>query len=153
MTTHLEEKNIEVLIQRCRKEEAHFRSSGNPSDRDGHGACREIFRRAIVVHSQQAWQAVYAQYHAQMVRWASDNQTAAEDIVQEAWEKFINAVTPERFPGFPHIGALLSFLKQCVKSVHIDRERARERERIAIAAWADLDEAINQNNSNYPPIS
>jgi DNA-directed RNA polymerase specialized sigma24 family protein len=152
MTTNLEEKNIEVLIKRCREEEARFRTHGCPSAQDTHGACRELFRRAIVAHTQPAWRAVYAQYHAQMIRWASDNQANAEDIVQEAWEKFINAVTPERFPGFPHIGALLSFLKRCVKSVHIDQERAREREQVALEAWANLGEAVNQNTHNHPPV-
>ncbi len=124
-------EEIGNLALQCRKEESWFRSGRDTAT----GACRELFRLAIVHQSQQAWRAIHEQYHAQLLRWASSNQAAAEDIVQEAWMKFIHSVTPERFPRFASIGALMSFLKCCVKSVLIDRARVKEREQIALEAW------------------
>jgi RNA polymerase sigma factor (sigma-70 family) len=138
-------ENIETLVHQCRKEEARFRSGQDNST----SACRELFRLAIVHQSQRAWRAVHEQYHAQLLRWASGHQAAAEDIAQKAWEKFIHNVTPERFPRFANIGALMSFLKRCVKSVLIDRARAEEREQNALAAWGDLErETMHQNPSS-----
>ncbi len=138
-------EDIEMLAHQCRKEETRFRSGqDNPTS-----ACRELFRLAIVHQSQPAWRAVHEQYHAQLLRWASGHQAAAEDIAQKAWEKFIHSVTPEKFPRFANIGALMSFLKRCVKSVLIDRARAKEREQVALEAWGDREgDAMHQNPSS-----
>lgn len=139
-------EDIEALIQRCHEENKRFHSG-----QDGPtGACRELFRLAIVEQSQRAWKAVYEEYHAQMLRWASGNQAAADDIVQRAWEKFFNSVTPKRFPDFVRVGALLSFLKSCVKSVLIDRARMREREQTTLKAWKDLEELAQQEGPSPP---
>jgi RNA polymerase sigma factor (sigma-70 family) len=139
-------EDIVALIQRCHEENKRFHSG-----RDGPtGACRELFRLAIVEQSQWAWKAVYEEYHAQMLRWASGSQSAADDIVQGAWEKFFNSVRPERFPDFVRVGALLSFLKSCVKSVLIDRARVREREQTTLKAWNELEGLAHQESSSPP---
>ncbi|MFP4394479.1 MAG: RNA polymerase sigma factor [Anaerolineales bacterium] len=137
-------EDIETLAHQCRTEESRFRLGQDNST----SACRELFRLAIVHQSQRAWRAVHEQYHAQLLRWASGHQAAAEDIAQKAWEKFIHSVTPERFPRFANIGALMSFLKRCVKSVLIDRARAEERVQNAFAAWIDI-----EGERHQPPSS
>jgi RNA polymerase sigma factor (sigma-70 family) len=86
-----------------------------------------------------------------LLRWASGNRAAAEDIAQEAWAKFIHSVTPERFPRFANIGALMSFLKSCVKSVLIDRARVKEREQVALETWGYMEgDVTHQRNPSSP---
>jgi len=131
--------SVSELAERCQKENANFQAN-KPGPM---GFCFELFRRAVVEKSQEAWKAVYTLYRSRMLQWLSESSCNAEDVVHGALEKFLNAVDPETFACFAGIGTVLAYLKRCVNSVRVDRQRKAARERLAF-------EAIRMND---PPLS
>jgi DNA-directed RNA polymerase specialized sigma24 family protein len=125
--------SVSELAKRCQEETIRFlKKKPGPV-----GACFELFRRAVAEKCQEAWEAVHAQYRDLMLRWAgdcSDVPCDAEDVAQRAFEKLLKAVKPETFARFAGIESVLAYLRRCVTSVHIDRQRIAERERLALAA-------------------
>lgn len=128
MSTYVQ-SSIEDLAEGCQEEQQRFKSGRS---RCPAGACFELFRRAIVDHSEAAWAAILAQFGAQMISWAGSGYTPAEDVAQEAMERFICALNPQRFAKFTSVQGPLGYLRRCVKSVRIDEERKHQhQERIA----------------------
>jgi DNA-directed RNA polymerase specialized sigma24 family protein len=127
MTHRYAQTSVEELTEFCREENASL-----DKDPRSVGACFELFRRAVVENCQAAWEAVYAQYRRQALRWAGGNSDDAEDVVHCAFEKFLSAVSPKTFARFAGIANVLAYLRRCVKSVYIDRWRLMEREQLAL---------------------
>lgn len=122
------EASLEVLIELCQQETALYRRQQSSQV----GYCRELFRRAIVEGSQDAWQAIDEQYREQLRRWVRAGPETSEDVIQSALEKFIKSVTPERFERFTGLECILAYLKRCVRAVAVDRWRQEEREQVAL---------------------
>ncbi len=129
----LNKVNLEVLIERCQQETVLYRRRQFSMV----GYCWELFRRAIVEGSQDAWQAIDKQYREQLRRWVRAGPETAEDVIQSALEKFIKSVTPERFERFTGLECILAYLKRCVRAVAIDRWRQEEREKVALQTLDD----------------
>jgi DNA-directed RNA polymerase specialized sigma24 family protein len=91
----------------------------------------ELFRRAIVEHSEDAWTEIHTRYRPMLVGWVLHHATycgdaqQAADIADEAFARAWRALAPERFAAFPTVGALLAYLRLCVLSTLIDQQRAQ----------------------------
>jgi DNA-directed RNA polymerase specialized sigma24 family protein len=89
----------------------------------------ELFRRAIVLRDEEAWELVYAHYRLLLIAWARRTGAAEEvgetcaDIADQAWGRAWSALTPERFADFPTLARLLSYLRACVTTTAIDMMR------------------------------
>ncbi len=85
--------------------------------------CLELFRRAIVLRSEEAWTAVYNQYAAFVRRWLGTKMDP-DEAVPASFERFWQAVDGEKFGRFASLSAVLGYLKMCVRTVAIDHARA-----------------------------
>jgi DNA-directed RNA polymerase specialized sigma24 family protein len=111
--------------------------------------CLELLRRAIVDGDQAAWGAILTQYRGMVLSWLRKGYgTAMGDEDDDHWvnrtfERFWQAVGPQRFADFPSLANLLQYLKQCAITALLDdaRQRARERldERASAAALPAAD--------------
>ncbi len=100
---------------------------GSNSDKDGY----ELFRRAIVEHSAEAWAEIYRRYHPILLSWANkysiENELAdnPEDIADQAFMRAWLALREsERFEKFSSVATLLSYLRTCVIAAVIDEKRS-----------------------------
>ncbi len=115
------------LAQRCAQETDRFHK------RQSYDAvyCFELFQRAFA-NNNQAWDAIFTQYQPQVAGWVrhhSGFDLSGEEIeyfVLGAFEKFWDAMLPDKFRRFPDLGRLLRYLQLCVHSVITDYNRARD---------------------------
>ena len=94
---------------------------------DSH-SCYELFRLALAEGNQQAWQAIYNQYHRLVHRWLGNPPGDLEDLVNQVFTRFWRNITPEKFANFPTLSHILQYLKLCASGVAIDAERAETRQ-------------------------
>jgi DNA-directed RNA polymerase specialized sigma24 family protein len=134
--SHTEDLSVNELANRCRKE-----SAKSPQHRDTR-YCFELFRRAIVGGDEAAWAAIHVQYHPLVRHWLGDV-ADIENLVQETFARFIQAVTAERFTAgeFPVLGSLLAFMKRTAINLRINEERRAKLERHALGDWFEQDQA------------
>lgn len=114
------------VVERCAEESSRF-SRGQEHD-DAY--CFELFRRAIVERAADAWAAIAAQYRGLVREWIWRHSLASsiddhDDLVTRAFERFWQAIQPERFAAFPHLAGLLRYLKLCVFHALIDEVRGQ----------------------------
>jgi len=96
--------------------------------------CLELFRRAIVDRNDDAWGSIYQQYAPLVLTWVTQHQSATPILGQEgsaplvnaAFAKFSQALTPAKIENFDSLAAILKYLKMCVHSVVADEVRARK---------------------------
>jgi len=134
--SHTEDLSVNELAQRCREE-----SAKSPQHRDTR-YCFELFRRAIVGGDEAAWAAIYVQYRPLVRHWLGDV-ADIENLVQETFARFSQAVTAKRFTSgkFPTLGGLLAFVRRIAINLRINEGRQAERERRAMGAWLDQEQA------------
>jgi DNA-directed RNA polymerase specialized sigma24 family protein len=98
--------------------------------------CLELLRRAIVEGDQSAWGAILGQYRGMVLSWLRKGYgTAMRDEDDDHWvnrtfERFWQAVGPQRFADFPTLASLIQYLKQCAITALLDDARQRTRERL-----------------------
>ena len=98
--------------------------------------CLELLRRAIVGRDQVAWEAILVQYRGMVLSWLRKGYGTAmrgEDDdywINRTFERFWQAVGPERFGLFPSLANLLQYLKQCAITALLDDARQRTRDRL-----------------------
>lgn len=97
------------------------------------GYCFELFRRAVVGSDQRAWDLVYQQYHAQVLRWVNRHpafsacREEAQYFVNRVFERLWRSLTPDKFANFADLKRVLAYLQLCVHSLILDDcVRARE---------------------------
>lgn len=122
----MQELPVTVLAERCGEESRRF-SRGQEHD---DSFCYELFRRAIVGRVGEAWAALIAQYRGLVRDWIWRHALASsiedhDDLATRAFERFWQAVRPERFAAFPHLSSLLRYLKLCVFAALIDQTRGQ----------------------------
>ncbi|GJM40876.1 MAG: hypothetical protein DHS20C20_11580 [Ardenticatenaceae bacterium] len=87
--------------------------------------CFELFRRALDLGNEQAWAKIQQQFHPLFKSWVYELATfpvdsfVVEDMLQIALERFWRALSTSDQPlaeRFPYFGALLKYMKLCVKS-------------------------------------
>lgn len=95
------------------------------TDRDGY----ELFRRAIVERSDDAWRQIYARYRPLLLAWARQSHLRtpsgepAEDLADWALARAWAALSPSRFAQFANLAALMGYLRNCVVTTVIDASR------------------------------
>ncbi len=122
--------SVQELLSRCSEETSKFLQQRVSDER----FCMELFRRAIVQRDDESWTALYQQYASLVLTWVTQHQGAALLLNQEggaalvnaAFAKFSQALTPEKMDKFDSLAALLRYLKLCVHSVVADELRARQ---------------------------
>jgi RNA polymerase sigma factor (sigma-70 family) len=117
----LDAPTVDDLSGDCREQTQRY-LRGEPSLDD---SCLELFRRAIVGRSEEAWAAVYHQYAAFVRRWLGTSMDP-DEAVSLAFERFWHALDQEKFARFASLAAVLSYLKMCVRTVAIDHARSSQ---------------------------
>lgn len=122
--------SINELARCCSEETNKFLKQSVSNDR----YCLELFRRAIVKRDDDAWACIYQQYAPLVLTWVTQHQSAAPmlgqdgsaPLVNAAFAKFAQALTPAKMDHFDSLAAILKYLKMCVHSVVADEVRARQ---------------------------
>lgn len=125
-----EQLSIAELAHHCSEETTKFLKQSASNDR----YCLELFRRAIVRRDDAAWQHIYQQYAPLVLTWVTQHQSAASFLGQEggsalvnaAFAKFSQALTPIKIDNFDSLASVLKYLKMCVHSVVADEVRSRQ---------------------------
>ena len=125
----LEEINLNGIVNRCRQESDLFfqRKEFDPR------YCFDLFRRAFLLRSEEAWECVFNQYRRLVLSWIERHPlTASLDeepdyYLNRAFEKMWAVITPQKFTEFPDLKSVLRYLQLCVHSVIVDYARASER--------------------------
>src|SRR5215469_16889125 len=81
-----------------------------------------LFILAVTRNDQEAWNCLYSQYAPLVLTWVTQHQSAASILGQEgsaplvnaAFAKFAQALTPAKMENFDALAALLKYLKMCV---------------------------------------
>lgn len=116
-----------VLAARCAEATA---------QRSDDGTCYELLRRALAERHDDAWQAVYQQYERLVRAWVVRHPgfatlpppyDDAEYLANTIFTRFWQSLSPERFPEFPSVAALMAFLRRCTNSVVIEATRRATR--------------------------
>lgn len=126
--SNLDGINLSDLGRRCQHESDLFfqRQSSDPR------FCFELFRRAFLERSQDAWEYIFRQYRRLVLSWVerhpvfSNLDEDAEYFLNRAFEKMWAVITPQKFTEFADLRSLLRYLQLCVHSVLIDYSRTRE---------------------------
>ncbi len=121
----LQELTLASIVHRCAREcERFYRRLANDPR-----YCFELFRRAIVERSQLAWRNLYSQYGPLVSGWVrrhgafNDSNEDVSYFVNRSFERFWQAVTPEKFDSYPSLKSLLAYLQLCVHSAIVDHHR------------------------------
>ncbi|MCP5094058.1 MAG: sigma-70 family RNA polymerase sigma factor [Chloroflexi bacterium] len=97
-----------------------------------------LFVRAIENRDDEAWTAVHTHYHKLVLSWINTRVPKSlptemnEDLVQDTFFRFWRALvnkTGYLKDRFPHVGALLKYLKSCAISACYDWYRQLSRQR------------------------
>ncbi len=124
----LELLSINDLARCCSEETNKFLKQSVSNDR----YCLELFRRAITRRDDDAWACIYQQYAPLVLTWVNQHQSAASllgqdgsaPLVNAAFAKFSQALTPAKMGNFDSLAAILKYLKMCVHSVIADEVRS-----------------------------
>jgi hypothetical protein len=114
--------------------------------------CFELFRRAFVEESKDAWEIICKQYQAMVTGWVSQHNAFAatredpEYFVNGAFVKIFGTITADKFTKFSDLGYLLRYLKMCVHSVIMDYRRTADYESLN-----PLEDALEQPASDPSP--
>jgi hypothetical protein len=119
---------LEALARRSSLEHERYCRNQPPDTRFAY----ELFRRAIVEHSQEAWNHLYRNYAAQIAFWIKRQRgyadyDASDVLVNETFLRFYQALPPKRFAAFPTLASLLRYLRCCALCAVIDEGRANAR--------------------------
>lgn len=142
--------SIAELARCCSEETNKFLKQSASSDR----FCLELFRRAIINRDDEAWASLYQQYAPLVLTWVTQHQSATPilgqdgsgPLVNAAFAKFAQALTPVKIGNFETLAALLKYLKMCVHSVVADEVRVRQARQ-----YEDTLESIEQEPASDDP--
>jgi hypothetical protein len=122
------------LAHRCAQEVTQYRAGGRSDERYG----RALFRRAIARHDDDAWECIYRQFAPLALTWISNHPQAThileydsyDSVVNAAFAKFSQAITPAKIDTFLSLASLLTYLKHCVRSAIMDTLRSQQAYRL-----------------------
>ncbi len=142
--------SVNDLARCCAEETNKFLRNSASNDR----YCLELFRRAIVKRDEDAWACLYQQYAPLVLTWVNQHQSATSllgqdggsPLVNAAFAKFAQALTPAKMGNFDSLAAILKYLKMCVHSVIADEVRARQ-----ARLYEETLDAIEQEPSSEDP--
>lgn len=126
--SELRRLDLEVVAERCAKETRKFYARGDSRTE----YCLELFRRALVLRNEVAWDCIYRQYNMVIRNWVRTDQIfqatgeSEEYFANRALERFWQAIQGEKFERFETLPSLMSYMRMCVKTSLIDYARARK---------------------------
>jgi hypothetical protein len=93
-----------------------------------------LFTKAITEHDEEAWAYLYHHYAPLVLSWVTQQHDIAlllaEDgglsLVNNAFARFYQALTPEKLDNFVSLRAFLYYLRCCTYSAIVDERRARQ---------------------------
>jgi hypothetical protein len=91
----------------------------------------ELFRRAVLERSEEAWQAIHDTYLGLVTGWVRRHPAFAgsgEDsayLANRAFERLWRVLGSDRLVNFPTLPSLLKYLKLCVHGAVVDAARSR----------------------------
>lgn len=94
--------------------------------------CLELFRRALALGDQRAWDCLFRQYRRLAGWWLRRAPRRAlceaddDALIGEAFARLHRAIPPERFAAFPTLGALLRYLQRCCFAAVLDGRVSRD---------------------------
>jgi RNA polymerase sigma factor (sigma-70 family) len=106
------------------------------SVRNNSDFCIELFRAALEDQDRSAWEQIQKQYTSLIHRWLIDLSSNClcpdlrEDLVQNTYIRFWCSFTGQQHltvQQFPHIGAILKYLKKCTTTAFLDCKRQEKR--------------------------
>lgn len=136
---------VAELARRCAQEMARYwrRQRYDPHH------CYELFRRALVQRDEEAWEALYSQYHRLVRHWLGNAPGDPDALVNRAFERFWRALPSDRFADFPTLDKILAYLRRCAQGVAMDARRRKERRLVGEAALARMQgAAITETKSS-----
>src|SRR5947208_16512708 len=113
-TPHMELLSINHLARCCSEVTHKFLKQRVSNDR----YCLELFRRAISKRDEDAWACIYQQYAPLVLTWVNQHQSATSllgqdgsaPLVNAAFAKFSQALTPAKMDNFDSLPAGLKYL-------------------------------------------
>lgn len=133
LETSLSMLTVAGLAHRCRQETERFYRRLQYDER----FCFELFRRAILQRSEQAWQVIVEHYDRQVTTWIKRHAVfpGADEppdyFVNQAFARFWRAFSrdPGKLDRFASLNALMQYLKLCANSAlteHVRRHMSRD---------------------------
>jgi DNA-directed RNA polymerase specialized sigma24 family protein len=126
LTDVLQRMSLDAVAGRCAQETQKFLAK-QVSDS---AYCFELFRRALELRDEHAWDYVYGQYHDLVASWISAHselRKTGEDLhffVNQAFVNFYRVLqSPGKLARFASLSALLSYLRACAHSAVRDEAR------------------------------
>lgn len=123
---NLQSMPLDDLAQRCAQETILYFKSRIHDTR----YCFELFRRAVSERSELAWNAIIVQYKPSVARWVNRwadkhpdfplARVEEEDFIDEAFIRFWNHFTPDKFSKSQGLDGILKYMKMCVNSAILD---------------------------------
>ncbi|MEM7114419.1 MAG: hypothetical protein AAF614_18435 [Chloroflexota bacterium] len=119
------------------------------------GFCFELFQRAFDKKDGTAWEAIQLQYRKLIRQWLQSTAKEVltiereEDLTQDTFHCFWKSVGKRTEPladRFPHVGALLRYLRQCAYTAVIMEQRQEKKQRLLQDKLAQIakDQATSQ---------
>lgn len=110
--------------------------------------CFELFARAILQQNNEAWNAVYTQYHRLVFKWASDTAKSPdgigdftlEDLVIDGFSAFWKAFRQEQLEAAKNLSYILAYLKTCIVSA-VGQARRRAERAMITTEWEAVSHA------------
>jgi len=127
--------DVSMLARWCFGEEM---DAARPNYEQGR-FCLELFRRAIIMHDEEAWASIYHHYEPVVRNWVSEYRRGFHTpgrenyalLVHSTFAKLALALTPARMERLNRFTAVLHYLKRCARSAvceEADEQRVRLRE-------------------------
>ncbi|MCB9159786.1 MAG: sigma-70 family RNA polymerase sigma factor [Caldilineaceae bacterium] len=118
--------SLDAVAGRCAQETQKFLAKQGSES----AYCFELFRRALELRDEHAWEHVYHQYQDLVASWISAHselRKTGEDLhffVNQAFINFYRVLqSPGKFARFASLSALLSYLRACAHSAVRDEAR------------------------------
>jgi DNA-directed RNA polymerase specialized sigma24 family protein len=139
------EMTVPELATACGEQTELFRRSplvGSVSKADHDDSfCLELFRRAILRQSDDAWQVIIAQYQRLVITWICQrldcDRYEPDDLVNEAFARFQRSFTSDKFQVYGQLQPLLAYLKRCTHTAVCDFQRRQRRHEVVVESLDD----------------
>lgn len=121
--------NVTEIAEKCRRNEAAYRAMRMTSNNDG-DYCYELFRYAIVMRVEFAWEYIVQQYSGQVTGWVWQHprfheiSIEANEVTNRVFGNVWSSLSSETFQMLHSMPAMMKYLKQCVSSVIFDEIRS-----------------------------
>lgn len=149
MALQLDRMDVSALATHCQEESAKFFRDEVRDD----SFCFELFRRALKLRNQHAWEAIWANYRNLVSGWlrkSSGFESASlplDELITMSFERFWYATSnPDAFDRFTSLPALLQYLRTCCGSTITDHLRRHKRDQFL----TDIDQAYYLASGKKP---